>query len=87
MKKKFVMKNDIGIEINYRILAQIEDEVKKVIYTDHMPADNVLGIRLLAGEVKSEKPLVVERLRRSDEQKIVEAFLTHIEQIPSKKMS
>lgn len=85
MKKSFVMKNDIGIDVNYRILAQIDDEVKHIIYTDHMPADNVLGIRLLAGEVKNENPLIVEHLRIRDEKRIIEDFLTHIEQTPSKK--
>ena len=85
MKKSFVMKNDIGIDVNYRILAQIDDEVKYLVYTDHMPAGNVLGIRLLAGEVKNENPLIVEHLRIRDEKRIIEDFLTHIEQTPSKK--
>ena len=75
MVKKFKLENDIGIKINYTVLALSEVDGKKmVVYTDYFPSDNEIGIRLMAGEVISEDPLEIKKLRKTEQKSIIEDF-------------
>lgn len=85
MKRSFIMENEIGIKVKYNILARIDGKKKYIIYTNYMPADNVLGVRLLAGVVISEEPFCVKELRKREEVKIVDDFLMQVGQEPSLK--
>jgi len=71
MKKKFTMENDVGIQVNYTVLGRHDDYI---IYTNYMPSDNELGIRLLVGKLISEEPFKIERLPLSKEKEIIEEF-------------
>lgn len=71
MEKKFTMENDVGIEVNYTILARTDDYV---VYTNYMPSDNELGVRLLVGKIISEEPLKIEKVRLAEQKKIVDEF-------------
>ena len=75
MAKTFMMENDVGIEVKYTILGTTEIKgTKYVVFTNHLPADNELGIRLLAGKITNENPFQVERLRLSEQKPIIEDF-------------
>ncbi len=71
MEKKFTMENDVGIEVNYTVLAQLGEYL---IYTNYMPSDNELGIRLLVGRVVEENPLKLERVPIAEQKEIIEEF-------------
>ena len=75
MVKKFKLENDVGIEIKYTVLGITEvDGHKMVVYTDYFPSDNELGIRLIAGELISEDPFEIKKLRKSEQKDIIEDF-------------
>lgn len=73
------MENDIGIVVNYTVLGITNDEDKKyVVYTNYLPSDNELGVRLFAGLITDEKNFKVERLSKTLENKITEEFKLEI---------
>ncbi len=71
MEKKFTMENDVGILVNYTILAVLNDYV---IYTNYMPSDNELGIRLLAGKLASKDPIKVKRIPLAEQKEVIDEF-------------
>ena len=71
MEKKFTMENDVGILVNYTILAVMNDYV---VYTNYMPSDNELGIRLLAGKLVSKDPIEVKRIPLAEQKEVIEEF-------------
>ena len=71
MQKKFTMENDVGIKINYTVLGKLDSYV---IYTNYMPSDNELGIRLFVGKLESEDPFVVKKVSISEQKPIIEQF-------------
>jgi len=71
MEKKFTMENDVGIEVNYTVLAQLGEYL---IYTNYMPSDNELGIRLLVGRIINENPLELARVPIAEQKEIIEEF-------------
>lgn len=71
MQKKFTMENDVGIEVNYTVLGVLD---KYVVYTNYMPSDNELGIRLLVGKLVNEDPLQIERVPIAEQKPIIDQF-------------
>jgi len=71
-KKTFIMKNDIGIDIKYTILAYTKDDI--IIYTDYMPSDNIMGIRLMSGKIIDEDTFQIQRLSKKEEKDIIDEF-------------
>ena len=71
MQKSFTMENDVGINVNYTVLGKFEDYV---IYTNYMPSDNELGIRLLVGKLESEDPFIVKKVSVAEQKPIIEQF-------------
>lgn len=84
MEKTFVMKNDIGIDVNYTILATLQLEKDYVVYTNYLPSDNELGIRLFVGVLESTKPIVVKKVSKKEEKSILEDFKMQVLQTPIK---
>lgn len=79
MKTHFTMENDVGIEVEYTVLAVLTNNGKDyVIYTNHLPADNKLGKRILVGELICVEPLDIKRLFRSEEKEIKELFISEV---------
>lgn len=74
MEKKFTMENNIGIPINYSIIAEVNLEKKYVIYTDFMPSNNEFGVRIFIGEIESEEPFKIKKVSKSKENEILEDF-------------
>ena len=71
MQKKFTMENDVGIMVNYTVLARLNDYI---VYTNYMPSDNELGIRLLVGELVSEEPFELKRVPLAEQKEVIEEF-------------
>ncbi|MBQ4031754.1 MAG: hypothetical protein II625_08375 [Bacilli bacterium] len=71
MQKKFTMENDVGIPINYTVLGKMDDYI---VYTNYMPSDNELGIRLLVGKLVSEDPFEVKKVSNTEAKPIIEDF-------------
>ena len=71
MQKKFKMENDVGIEIDYTILGKVDDYI---VYTNYMPSDNELGIRLLVGKLVSEEPFEIKKVPLAEQKPIIEDF-------------
>ncbi len=71
MQKKFTMENDVGIEINYTILGKMDNYI---VYTNYMPSDNELGIRLFVGKLESEDPFLIKKVSISEQKPIIEQF-------------
>lgn len=71
MQKKFTMENDVGIMVNYTVLARMNDYI---VYTNYMPSDNELGIRLLVGELVSEDPFELKRVPLAEQKEVIEEF-------------
>lgn len=86
MEKTFKMENDIGIEINYTILGITNEEDKYAVFTNYLPSDNEIGIRLFAGKVVSEEPLKIEKISKKKEKEIVDEFKTELIKLGSKKV-
>ena len=75
MKKKFRMKNDVGIDIDYTVLGVIKNKKNYVVYTNYLPADNEFGIRLLVGELIWDEPIDIKKLPLKDQKEISELFI------------
>ena len=75
MKKKFRMKNDVGIDVDYTVLGIFKDKKNYVIYTNYLPADNEFGIRLLVGELINDDPIDIKRLSLKEQKDISELFI------------
>ena len=76
MKKHFRALNDVGIEMNYTVLSYVNREDKSyVIYTNNMPSDNELGVRILVSEIISEEPFEVKRANYKLEKEITDEFI------------
>ena len=71
MQKKFTMENDVGINVDYTVLARLNDYI---VYTNYMPSDNELGIRLLVGELVSEEPFELKRVPLAEQKEVIEEF-------------
>ncbi len=68
----FKRKNDIGVEIEYTILGQLNDNNKTYyIYTDFVPDDNDVGMRLYV-DLKDNTGLI--RLPKEEEKEIIKKF-------------
>ncbi len=65
------MENDVGIEINYTILGKMDNYI---VYTNYMPSDNELGIRLFVGKLESEDPFLIKKVSISEQKPIIEQF-------------
>ncbi len=77
--KKFTMLNDVGIEVNYTVLAILTNENDMyAIYTNFMPSDNELGYRLLVGKVICEEPFKLERVNKEMHDQMIDSFLNEI---------
>lgn len=73
------MENEIGLNINYTILGtNYNDNEEYIVYTNYLPSDNELGVRLFAGRVKNENPLEIEVIKGQKEKELVEAFKVEI---------
>lgn len=75
MKKKFRMKNDVGIDVDYTVLGIFKDKKNYVIYTNYLPADNEFGIRLLVGELINDDPIDIKRISLKEQKDISELFI------------
>ena len=75
MKKKFRMKNDVGIDVDYTVLGIFKDKKNYVIYTNYLPADNEFGIRLLVGELINDDPIDRKRISLKEQKDISELFI------------
>jgi len=71
MKKKFTMENDVGIDVIYTVLAKLNDYI---VYTNYMPSDNELGIRLFVGKLVSEDPFEIKKVSLAEQKPIIEDF-------------
>jgi len=72
MKESFRRKNEIGIEIEYDIVGYYKEGGKVYcIYTDFVPENNNIGIRLFVDEKINDESI---RLAKDDEQKIISKF-------------
>lgn len=79
MRKKFKIENDVGIEVEYTLLGVLSNNGKNyVVYTNHLPADNQFGKRVLAGELISEEPLNIKKLRKKEEKEITDLFIGEV---------
>lgn len=79
MKKTFTMENDIGLNVKYTILAtNYSDNEEYIIYTNYLPSDNELGVRLFLGKVKNADPLEVEVVKGEKEKELIEAFKVEV---------
>ncbi len=75
MKKTFEMENDVGIKVTYTILGVSGNESSKyAVYTNYFPSDNELGVRLFAGRLASENPIVIDKLSNYEQNELIEAF-------------
>ena len=76
MKKSFRALNDVGIEMNYTVLSYAKRDSKNyVIYTNNMPSDNDLGVRILVSEMVNEEPFEIKRINNKLEKEITEEFI------------
>jgi hypothetical protein len=77
MNKKFTMLNDVGIEVNYTVLAITEwdKDEKYVIYTNFMPSDNELGYRLLVGKLVDEENFELKRVSLAKQKEVIDSFI------------
>lgn len=76
MKKSFRALNDVGIEMNYTVLSYAKRDNKNyVIYTNNMPSDNDLGVRILVSEMVNEEPFEIKRINNKLEKEITEEFI------------
>lgn len=76
MKKSFKALNDVGIEMNYTVLSYAKRDGKNyVIYTNNMPSDNDLGVRILVSEIINEEPFEIKRLNHQLEKDITDDFV------------
>ncbi len=76
MKKSFRALNDVGIEMNYTVLSYAKRDSKNyVIYTNNMPSDNDLGVRILVSEIVNEEPFEIKRINNKLEKEITEEFI------------
>lgn len=76
MKKKFTMENDVGILVEYTVLAVTEKATDTyVIYTDFFPSDNELGIRLYAGKLVDLENYTVSRISKEKAKPFIDAFI------------
>ncbi len=82
MSSTFRKLNDVGIEVKYTIIAYYDKNY--VIYTNYMPANNFMGIRLFAGKVESDNPLVVVDISKKEEKEILDNFKMQVLQVSSK---
>ena len=71
MQKKFTMENDVGIEVDYTVLGKLDEYI---VYTNYMPSDNELGIRLLVGKLVSEDPFEIKRVPIAEQKPIIDQF-------------
>ena len=71
MQKKFTMENDVGIEVDYTVLGELDEYI---VYTNYMPSDNELGIRLLVGKLVSEDPFEIKRVPIAEQKPIIDQF-------------
>ena len=78
MKKTFSMENDIGLMINYSIIAEVKLEKDYIIYTDFMPSNNEVGVRLFVGLLEQKDPIIVKKVSKTTEQEIIDDFKMHI---------
>lgn len=85
MKKTFIMQNDIGLEVKYTILAKIALDKDYVVYTNYLPSDNELGIRLFVGIVESMDPVKIKKATKKEEKEILDDFKMQVLQTPIKK--
>ncbi len=76
MKKSFRALNEFGIEMNYTVLSYAKRDSKNyVIYTNNMPSDNDLGVRILVSEIVNEEPFEIKRINNKLEKEITEEFI------------
>lgn len=76
MKKKFKMENEVGILVEYTVLAVTEEsDITYVIYTNYFPSDNELGVRLFAGKLVDTISYRVSKISKEKEKKLIEAFM------------
>lgn len=75
MKKKFKMENEVGILMEYTVLAVTEEsDTTYVIYTNYFPSANELGVRLFAGKLVDTISYRVSKISKEKEKKLIEAF-------------
>jgi hypothetical protein len=76
VKKSFRALNEFGIEMNYTVLSYAKRDSKNyVIYTNNMPSDNDLGVRILVSEIVNEEPFEIKRINNKLEKEITEEFI------------
>lgn len=79
MKKVFTMENDIGLDVKYTILGtNYSDNEEYIVYTNYLPSDNELGVRLFVGRIKSENPFEIEVVKGQKEKELIESFKVEI---------
>lgn len=79
MKKTFEMENELGLNMTYTVLGlDSSGKDKFVIYTNYLPSDNELGVRLFAGKVSCDNPFTVEKVAEKKQKELIEAFKVEI---------
>lgn len=70
------MENDIGIKIWYTVLAMSEEDGNDyIIYTNYLPSDNELGVRLFAGLILDKDNFKIEKVSKTKEKKLIDDFI------------
>lgn len=79
MKKTFEMENELGLKVKYTILGVDSSSSEKyIIYTNYIPSDNELGVRLFAGKLSSENPIVVDDISDMKKKELIEEFKVEV---------
>ncbi len=79
MNKTFEMENELGLKVRYTILGvDSSSNEKYIIYTNYIPSDNELGVRLFAGKLSSENPIVVDDISDIKKKELIEEFKVEI---------
>lgn len=79
MKKKFQMENEVGISVCYTVLASCKEDNKEyVIYTNYLPSENELGVRLFAGELVDKGNFKVAKITKEKESKLIDNFIIEV---------
>ena len=73
------MENELGFNVTYTTLGfNSSGEEKFIIYTNYLPSDNELGVRLFASRIVCESPWELEKLTDAKQKELIEDFKAEV---------